>query len=149
MSNEDIHQLYNTCLEMVKHFNSILDKVRIIVITVGIGIFVAFGKLYINGNTDKWIYILISVWGMFFVIFMWFLAYHYLTHTESCAATAREIETKLLKDYELDKGAFQSINEDHQKIFCGNKLAKFILDFSTFFVMAIGFIVLLIVSLKI
>ncbi len=133
---------------MVKHFNSILDKVRIIVITVGIGIFAAFGKLYINGNTDKPIYILISSWGLLFVIFMWFLAYHYLTHTESCAATAREIETKLLKDYELEKGAFRSINEDHQKIFSGNKLAKFILDFSTFIVMAIGCILLLIVSLK-
>jgi len=148
MSNEDIYRLYNTCLEMVKHFNSILDKVRIIVITAGIGIFAVFGKLYIDGKADKPTVILISSLGLLFVLFMWILAYHYLMHTESCAATAREIETKLLKDHALERGAFQSINEDHQKIFSGNKFVKFILDFSTFIVMAFGFLSLLIVYLK-
>ena len=146
MDREDLHTLYKTSAEMVRHFNSILDKVRIVVITIGIGLFAAYGKLYLD-KAGPCIHVLLSSLGLLFVIFMWFLAYHYLTHTESCAKAARDMERVILEKYDIEGGAFININADHENVFIGGKFFKFILDFSTFIVMGIAFLALLIVSL--
>ena len=37
MENEELNKLYLTSAEMVRHFNAILDKLRIIVVSVGVG----------------------------------------------------------------------------------------------------------------
>ena len=112
MENKDLRCLYETSVEMFKHFNSLVDKVRIIVVTVGVIVFASSGIFYLKEHT-KWIP-LISFWGLLFVLSMGFLARHYLMHTESIAEAAREVEEKLLNN-SIANGAFKKIYADHHK----------------------------------
>ena len=151
-------ELYKSSVDLFKHFNGLIDKVRIIVITSGVLVFGAAGKVYADNWANKEnILILISLWGLAFISSMWVLANHYLLHTESIARGARSIESELLGEEHLIDGAFMRIHLDHnrwklealkekkkinrEKTF-GERLKKRLLDYSTFLVMWLGCLML-------
>jgi hypothetical protein len=137
MDKDYVRTLYNTSADMMKHFNSLLDKVRIIVVTVGIGVFAASAKLYFdNGIENKFVILLvISSWGILFTLSMWFLANHYLMHTTDIAEAAIEAEEKLLNESGISCGAFKKIHSGHEE---KNNVFEKVQNYSTFVSMLIG-----------
>lgn len=149
MTQNDLQCTYNTSADMMKHFNSLLDKVRIIVVTTGLTVFASAGTIYLDKNI-VWLPLSISILGLLLISSMWFLAHHYIIHTESIAEGAREVENSLFEETKVDveNGAFHKIHSDHVK----RKRIKFAHDYSTFILMLIGclfiFVFLLIQFLK-
>ena len=118
-SKLDLENFYQTTVEMFKHFNSLIDRIRIVVITSGVLGYIACGKLFVSyynedskicENNILLIILIISFWGLLFVLAMLFLGIHYLIHTESIANSARQTEKKM-----SEKGAFWRIYKDHHQ----------------------------------
>ena len=125
--------------------NSLLDKLRIIVVTTGLTVFASAETIYLDKNI-VWLPLSISIWGLLLISSMWFLAHHYIIHTESIAEGTRKVENSLFEETKVDmeNGAFRKIHSDH----VNRKRIKFTHDYSTFILMLIGclfiFVVLLI-----
>ena len=150
MTDSDLQCIYSTSADMMKHFNSLLDKIRIIVVTTGLAVFASVGTIYLDKNI-VWLPLSISIWGLLLISSMWFLAHHYIIHTESIAEGARAIENSLLEETKVnaENGAFHKIHSDHEQ----RKRIKFAHDYSTFILMLVGclfiFVYLLIEFLRI
>jgi len=150
MTQDDLQCIYKTSADMMKHFNSLLDKVRVIVVTTGLMVFASAGTIYFDEKI-VWLPLSISAWGLLLISSMWILAHHYILHTESIAEGAREVEEKLFEGTEVDvkNGAFKKIHSDH----VNRKIMKLAHDYSTFILMLVGcifmFVVLLIQFFKI
>ncbi|MCP5004208.1 MAG: hypothetical protein GY941_09750 [Planctomycetes bacterium] len=130
MMHNDLQCIYNTSADMMKHFNSLLGKVRIIVVTTGLTVFASAGTIFLDKNI-VWLPLSISILGLLLILSMWFLAHHYIIHTESIAEGARKIENSLFEKTKIDveNGTFHEIHSDHEKW----KRIKFAHDYSTFF----------------
>ena len=50
MANEDLLALYKTATEMMRHFHSQLDRHRLVVVTVGLIVLAASGKLLLDSR---------------------------------------------------------------------------------------------------
>ena len=144
MAKNDLLSIYKTSVDMMKHFNSLLDKVRIIVVSTGLTVFASAGTTYLK-NKILWIPLSISILGFLLILSMWFLAHHYIIHTESIAEGARELENRLFEEtkVEVENGAFHKIHSDHVK----RKKFKFAHDYSTFIVMLLGCLVVFVMLL--
>ena len=125
MVQNDLQCIYKTSADMMKHFNSLLDKVRIIVVTTGLMVFASAGTMYLE-KENLWLPLLISGWGTLLIISMWILAHHYIRHTEDIAEGARDAEEILLKENNVEIGAFHKIHKGHEK---KKKIVKCVIKF--------------------
>lgn len=143
MKQDDLQCIYKTSADMMKHFNSLLDKARIIVVTTGLAVFASVGTIYFDKNI-VWLPLFVSIWGLLLVLSMWILAHHYIMHTESIAEGARRVEERLFRGAELDvkNGAFNKIHSDHEK-----RKIKVAHDYSTFILMLLGCVFVFVLSL--
>ena len=112
--DNDLRCLYENAIDMGKHFSSLVNKERLLVVTIGCIVLGACGKIVIS-DSDLWLSVLISTGGLFLVGSIWALANHHRVHTHDCYHSAECFEEAICKGVGFENGAIHSIENKHKQ----------------------------------
>ena len=145
MANDELQALYTTANDLAKHYSLLVNKQRLIVITVGVLAVAACGKLLVQDDKAG-LSLAVALWGLIFVIAMVALMRHYRTHAVSCGQAASDIERKLSEAATAPSGAWTRAMHNVAQLEKGaGKCMLYV--YGTFIAMAVAFLFIALYSL--